>query len=59
MGQKKHFHPREKAPNNGFYVEIGDTGSNVVNPKQIKLEKGDRFPENSNDERIWTYKRKP
>ncbi|AKP46364.1 MULTISPECIES: YjzC family protein [Bacillus] len=59
MGQKRQFHPGEKAPNNGIYVEVGDTGSNVVNPKQIKLAKGDRFPENSNDERIWTYKRKP
>ena len=58
LGQKRQFHPGEKAPNNGIYVEVGDTGSNVVNPKQIKLAKGDRFPENSNDERIWTYKRK-
>ncbi|WP_042455395.1 YjzC family protein [Neobacillus dielmonensis] len=59
MGQNRQFRSGQKAPNNGIYVEIGDTGSPVVNPKRLKLKAGDRFPETSNDERLWTYARKP
>jgi YjzC-like protein len=58
MGQNRHFRPGQKAPNNGVYVEIGETGNNVNNPKQVRLEAGDRFPETSNDDRLWTYKNK-
>jgi len=29
MGQNRHFTPGQKAPNNGVYIEIGETGSNV------------------------------
>lgn len=59
MGQSHRFRAGDKAPNNGIYVEVGDTGSMVIRPKQIKLKAGDHFPENSNDDRQWTYKRKP
>lgn len=59
MGQRRQFRPGEKAPNNGIYIEIGETGDNVMNPKRIKLQAGDRFPENTNHNRIWTYERKP
>lgn len=59
MGQNRQFKPGQKAPNNGTYVEIGETGSTVVNPKMVKLDAGDSFPETSNHNRIWTYKRKP
>ena len=59
MGQKRHFKNGQKAPNNGYYVEIGETGSMVVNPKKIHLKAGDRFPETSNHNRSWTYQRKP
>nr|WP_263328349.1 YjzC family protein [Neobacillus sp. Marseille-Q6967] len=59
MGQSHQFKSGQKAPNNGIYVEIGDTGDGVMNPKRIKLKAGDRFPETSNDERVWTYKHKP
>lgn len=59
MGQNRQFRPGQKAPNNGIYIEIGDTESQVNNPKRIKLKAGDKFPENSNDERIWTYQRRP
>ncbi len=58
MGQNRQFTPGQKAPNNGFYIEIGETGSNVMNPKLIKLNAGDSFPENSNHDRKWSYKRK-
>ncbi|WP_078595290.1 YjzC family protein [Evansella clarkii] len=59
MGQSRHFKPGDKAPNNGFYVEIGETESMVNDPQQIHLEAGERFPETKNKDRIWTYKRKP
>lgn len=59
MGQPRHFRGGEKAPNNGIYIEIGETGSNVNNPQKLKLKAGDRFPENSNHNRHWTYMRKP
>jgi hypothetical protein len=59
MGQNRHFRPGQKAPNNGIYIEIGETGSNVKNPQLLKLKAGDKFPETSNHNRIWTYQRKP
>ncbi|WP_261132541.1 YjzC family protein [Bacillus sp. Marseille-Q3570] len=59
MGQNHQFNPGQKAPNNGIYVEIGETGSMVNDPKEIKLHAGDAFPETSNHNRKWTYKRKP
>ncbi|ACJ34504.1 MULTISPECIES: YjzC family protein [Anoxybacillus] len=59
MGQSRHFRPGQKAPNNGIYIEIGETGDQVKNPKKLKLKAGDRFPETSNHNRIWTYFPKP
>lgn len=59
MGQSHQFRAGQKAPNNGIYMEIGEEGDGVMNPKKIKLKAGDRFPENSNHNRKWTYKRKP
>jgi hypothetical protein len=59
MGQPRHFKPGDKAPNNGRYIEIGETGDNVKNPRKIKLKAGDTFPETSNHNRHWTYMRKP
>lgn len=59
MGQSHEFRPGHKAPNDGIYVEIGEEGSMVQNPREIKLSAGDEFPETSNHNRKWTYKRKP
>lgn len=59
MGQNHQFKHGQKAPNNGTYVEIGETGSMVTDPQQIKLNAGDPFPETTNHNRVWTYKRKP
>jgi hypothetical protein len=59
LGQQHRFRSGQKAPNNGIYVEVGETGSMVKNPQKIKLQAGDRFPETSNDDRHWTYQRKP
>jgi hypothetical protein len=55
MGQNRQFKAGQKAPNNGVYIEIGETGSNVNNPQKIRLSAGDHFPENSNHNRVWTY----
>lgn len=30
-----------------------------MNPKKVKLTAGEYFPETSNDDRYWTYQRKP
>ncbi|RQW20937.1 YjzC family protein [Bacillus sp. C1-1] len=59
MGQNKQFTAGQKAPNNGIYVEIGETGSMVTRPKSVHLQAGDIFPELTNDDRKWTQKRKP
>lgn len=55
MGQSHRFREGQKAPNNGVYIEVGETGSGVQDPKKIKLKVGDRFPKNTNDDRQWTY----
>ena len=59
MGQNRQFRPGQKAPNNGIYIETGETGSNIVNPKKMKMKAGDVFPETSNHNRLWTYFPKP
>lgn len=59
MAQKNQFRPGQKAPNHDVYMEIGETGSMVNDPKFIELEAGQRFPENSNENRIWMRKPKP
>ncbi|PPA68925.1 YjzC family protein [Jeotgalibacillus proteolyticus] len=59
MGQNHQFKPGQKAPNNGYYVEIGETGSTVNDPNQIKLKAGEEFPETKNKDRVWMPKRKP
>ncbi len=59
MGQSRQFRAGDKAPNNGVYIEIGETGSMVNDPKQVRLEAGESFPETANQNRIWTYKPKP
>lgn len=59
MGQNHQFKAGQKAPNNGVYVEIGETGSTVVNPQKVKLNAGDHFPDTTNQNRVWMYQRKP
>ncbi|WP_404451703.1 YjzC family protein [Virgibacillus necropolis] len=54
MGEYSHFRFGQKAPNNGVYMEIGETGSMVNDPKIIKLKAGEKFPQNSNFDRVWT-----
>ncbi|OLN22525.1 YjzC family protein [Domibacillus antri] len=59
MGQNNQFKPGQKVPNNGVYVEIGETGSSVNDPQKIKLEAGDPFPDTKNHNRVWTHAPKP
>lgn len=58
MGEGSQFRTGQKAPNNGVYIEVGETGSNVNDPQQIELNAGDTFPGNTNQNRIWVNKRK-
>lgn len=58
MGQNRQFRAGQKAPNNGIYMEIGEEGDSVMNPKQVRLKAGDPFPENSNHNRKWVNRRK-
>lgn len=57
MGRET-FKPGQKAPNSGDYLEMGETGSNVKNPKHISLDKGQIFPETSNHNRVWKTRSK-
>lgn len=59
MAQKNQFKPGQKAPNNGVYIEIGETGASVNDPQKIKLEAGDSFPDTKNKDRIWMHQPKP
>ena len=56
MGQNRRFRSGQKAPNDGIYVEIGETGSMVKDPQMVKLTAGEKFPDNTNHNRQWTYK---
>jgi len=56
MGEQTEFRTGDKAPNNGVYIEFGETGSLVEDPEQIELKAGDAFPETSHSKRIWKKK---
>lgn len=58
MGEYTQFKIGQKAPNNGSYIEIGEKGTSVSDPQMIKLEAGEKFPENTNDDRVWTLNKK-
>ncbi|GIO23822.1 YjzC family protein [Oceanobacillus sp. J11TS1] len=57
MGEISEFKGGEKAPNNGVYIEVGETGSGVKDPQQISMKAGEKFPETTNDDRVWKNKR--
>jgi len=60
MAQSTRFHGGDEAPNNGIYIETGknDHHMGIQNPKRIELKKGDKLPENSNDDRVWVLESK-
>jgi hypothetical protein len=55
MGEKTLFEPGDKAPNDAEYIEVGenDFHMGINNPKKVRLSKGDRFPDNTNEDRKW------
>jgi len=57
MGEISQFKGGEKAPNNGVYIEVGETGSNVEDPQQVSMKAGEKFPETKNNDRVWKNKR--
>lgn len=57
MGEHSHFRFGQKAPKNGTYKEIGETGTSVSDPKIVKLNTGEKFPQNSNHDRVWTIEK--
>ncbi|CAM4303215.1 MULTISPECIES: YjzC family protein [Paenibacillus] len=56
MGEWTHFTDRHTAPNDGIYIEVGEHAvhTGVNNPRKVKLKKGQRFPELTNEDRRWT-----
>lgn len=56
MGENRQFVPGQEAPNDGEYIEIGETGVNVMDPQIVRLRKGDRFPDTTNHNRKWARK---
>lgn len=57
MGEYSHFRFGQKAPKNGVYKEIGETGTSVSDPKIVNLKTGEKFPQNSNHDRVWTIEK--
>ncbi|WP_080875915.1 YjzC family protein [Oceanobacillus timonensis] len=57
MGEISQFKGGEKAPNNGVYIEVGETGSSVEDPQQVTMKSGEKFPETKNNDRVWKNKR--
>jgi hypothetical protein len=55
MGETSRFRGGDKAPNNGEYMEVGESSMHmgVENPKHVYLHKGEHFPKNSNADRKW------
>ncbi len=60
MGQRNQFEPGDKAPNNGVYIETSEVNypipTGISDPQEIKLKRGETFPETKNQNRKWTYK---
>ncbi|MBD2848007.1 YjzC family protein [Paenibacillus sp. IB182496] len=55
MGEWTKFKHGDKAPNDGVYMEVGEDAVHmgIEDPQKIKLRKGERFPETTNDDRKW------
>jgi hypothetical protein len=54
----KRFNPGDRAPNDGFYMEVGETGSMVETPTMIHLDEGQKFPDCANGNRMWMHRPK-
>ncbi|WP_438445174.1 YjzC family protein [Gorillibacterium sp. sgz5001074] len=61
MGEVTRFHAGQKAPNDGEYREVGENAavhSAIEHPAHVYLNKGEKFPENSNEDRAWVLQRR-
>lgn len=60
MGERTQLRSGDRAPNDGVYVEVGENAFHmgIEDPKKVKLKKGERLPENTNDGRVWVLERK-
>lgn len=61
MGEVTRFHGGQKAPNDGEYREVGENASvhtSINDPAHVYLNKGEKFPENSNADRAWVLQRR-
>ncbi|MGZ9585957.1 YjzC family protein [Paenibacillus marinisediminis] len=58
MGERTEYNPGDRAPNDAIYIEVGEVSfhTEIMNPKQIKLKKGERFPDTTNKDRKWKKK---
>jgi hypothetical protein len=58
MGERTEFEPGDTAPNDGKYIEIGETAFHmgIENPQIVSLKKGESFPETKNKDRKWKRK---
>lgn len=59
MGEQTEFRPGQRAPNDGTYIEIGDRDIHmgINNPQQVTLQAGDKFPQTTNEDRMWKKKK--
>lgn len=53
MGEQTRFHPGDKVPNDGLYMEIGEKGNSVETPAILDLKAGEEFPTCANQDRVW------
>jgi hypothetical protein len=55
MGEWTEFDAGHSAPNDGWYMEVGDNDHimGINDPRKIYLRKGEKFPEPSNHRRKW------
>lgn len=55
MGEWTEFNAGHRAPNEGWYMEIGERAfpMGIENPRKIYMRKGEKFPEPSNHRRKW------
>jgi len=58
MGEQTRFHPGDQVPNDGLYMEIGETGNSVETPATVSLKAGEEFPTCANQDRVWIRKPK-
>ena len=59
MGQHNQFKPGWEVPNDGEYVEVGEhpESGNLLKPRRVRLNRGEKFPSVGNKDRKGTRNR--